>query len=73
MSTPDDVARHGAIQLHFPGMGPAVGGRYRNRNTGHVASVISVAQRRYGWVTIRVAGETQTIRLDRFERIFQRI
>lgn len=60
-------------QLLLPGVGPVVGERWRNRNTGSIAVVLGVEQRRHGWVTIRILGEQQTITLATLERVFERV
>lgn len=60
-------------QLVMPGMGPCAGERYRNRNTGTICAVVGIAQRHYGWVTVRMMGQEQVLRLDRFLRTFERI
>lgn len=63
---------HGT-QLTFPGLGPAVGDRYRNRNTGTICAVLGIEQRRGAWVTVRILGETQALTLATFEKQFERI
>ena len=60
-------------QLPLPGLGPMEGERYRNRATGTLATVVRVDQRRYGWVTVRIRGGEQTLRLDSFLAHFLRI
>lgn len=60
-------------QLAIDGLGPIVGERYRNRNTGTICAVTSVEQRRQGWVTVRMHGAPQTLRLATFLRQFARI
>lgn len=61
----------GGEQLTLPGMGPAAGSRWRNRNTGSIVTVLAVTQARYGWVTIRTPAGPGTITLARFERAFE--
>lgn len=73
MSTPDDRPVIHPGQEHLPGMGPAAGERYRNRNTGSIVTVLANTQRRYGWVTIRVAGTVQDVTVASFERHFERM
>lgn len=73
MSAANPLPRIDPGQLSLLPGDPVVGDRWRNVNTGHICAVESVAQRRYGWVTIRVLEDRQTIRLDRFLRNFARI
>ena len=53
-------------QPMLPGFGPTVGERYRSRHTGSIATVVKVERRRFAWVTIRVRGEHQTLKLAVF-------
>jgi hypothetical protein len=50
-----------------------VGERWRNRNTGTIATVLGIECRRYGWVTIRTAGTVQPVRIATFFKFFERI
>lgn len=60
-------------QMILIGMGPQSGERYRNRNTGVIATVLDVTQRHYAWVTLRIHGEQSTIPLAQFQRVFARL
>lgn len=60
-------------QLAIPGLGPVVGERWRNRNTGKIAAVANVSQRRYGWVDIRINDGVQTLTVAGFQQYFERI
>ena len=62
-----------AEQLAFPTLGPSVGERWRNNHTGVIVAVVALDQRRYGWVTIRVHGEPQTITTASLLRNFTQI
>lgn len=73
MNVPPPLPRIDPGQLSLLPEDPVVGERWRNRNTGTIVAVESIAQRRYGWVTIRSMGERQTIRHDNFVRFFARI
>lgn len=58
-------------QLQLHALGPTPGERWRNKNTRGIVTVLSVDQRSYCWVTMRVAGTVQTLTLARFERAFE--
>lgn len=73
MNTPPPLPRIDPGQLSLLPEDPVVGDRWRNLNTGSIVAVEGIAQRRYGWITIRVLGERQTIRYDNFVRHFARI
>ena len=60
-------------QLTLPGLGPEVGEQWRRKDGKAIASVISTAQRRHGWVTVRIHGKPQTLKLATFERQFERV
>lgn len=60
-------------QLALLGLGPTVGDRYRNKNTGAICTVLYTEQRKYNWVTIRIHGESATLTLARFVEVFVRI
>lgn len=60
-------------QQMLPGMGPMAGERYRQRNTGAIAAVIRIDQRRYGWITVRIHGQEGEVRTDRFLEYYERI
>ena len=60
-------------QMMLSGYGPAVGERWRNRSTGAICAVLAIDQCHYAWVTIRLHGEPSMLRLDRFERYYERI
>lgn len=60
-------------QETLPGMGPGVGERWRNVNTGTIVTVLGCRQARYSWVTLRIHGEQQEITLAAFNRTFVRI
>lgn len=49
---------------------PAPGQRWRNVNTGSLVTILKTEQRRFAWVTIRVAGSTQTVTLANFLKHF---
>lgn len=49
---------------------PAPGQRWRNVNTGSICAILKVEQRRFAWVTIRIAGSTQTVTLSNFLKHF---
>jgi hypothetical protein len=72
MKEPDHVKLGADEQLPLIDLGPIVGERWQNRHTGTIVAVHGVEQRKYGWVTIRVYGNLQTIAiaklLDNFER-----
>ena len=57
----------------LPGMGPVVGDRWQSNATTVICTVLSLTQRRHGWVTVRIRGEEQTLRVDRFLAHFHRI
>lgn len=61
----------GGEQLQLLGLGPLLGGRYRNVNTGKVVTVLEVIARLRTWVTIRTPAGPQTITLASFERHFE--
>lgn len=58
-------------QLSIDGLGPVIGGRYRHRKLRSVAIVLSIEQRRKGWVTFRVLGGEQTTLIASFLRNFE--
>lgn len=60
----------GNDQLSLLGEIPAPGQRWRNVNTGSICAILKVEQRRFAWVTIRVAGSTQTVTLSNFLKHF---
>lgn len=60
-------------QLMFDALGPQVGERWRSRVTSTICAVIDVTQRRHCWVTVRIRGAEQTLRLDRFLANFERM
>jgi hypothetical protein len=60
-------------QLVLPGLGPNVGERWRNRNTGKIAAVVAVNQRRYGWVDVRINDGIQTLTAAGFQQHFTRV
>ena len=53
-------------QQMLPGLGPVAGDRYRSRHTNSICTVLATTQRRYAWVTVRVRGEQQTLKLAVF-------
>lgn len=57
----------------LPGLGPEVGQRYRNRHTDAIAVVLNTSQRRHGWVTLRIYGSEQTIKISKLEEHFELI
>lgn len=71
MRAVDGEPEIGAEQWILPGLGPALGSRWRNRNTRSIVTVLAVDQRRFGWVTIRTLAGPATITLARFERAFE--
>jgi hypothetical protein len=62
-----------STQLALPGLGPSVGERWRNRNTGTIVAILGVKQSRHGWVTIRHGGGEQTIKIATLQRTFELI
>lgn len=52
---------------------PLAGQRWRSKITGNIACVLQVFAARYTWVTIRIHGDEQTIRLDNFLKAFKRL
>ena len=58
-------------QTAIDGLGPVLGGHYRQCQTGTMATVTGVARRRYDWVTIRIHGVEQTIKTSTFLRIYE--
>lgn len=70
MKFADGEPEVGGEQLQVDTLGPPIGGRYHNRNTGTIVTVLQVNQARHAWVTIRVLGVSQTMPLARFERAF---
>jgi hypothetical protein len=70
VSAPSERSPLDAEQLTLPGLSPAAGSRWRNRNTGSIAAVLRVDQRHKGWLTMRIAGSEQTVTVASFLRHF---
>lgn len=68
---PDQLPLLDPGQGMLPGLGPVVGDRWCSIHTNTIATVLSIAQRRYGWVTLRIRGEHQTLRIDKFLEHFE--
>jgi len=67
----DPLITDPGVTAMLPGMGPQPGDRYKNRAINLHAVVLSINQRRYCWVSIRVNGQAQELRLDEFERYWR--
>jgi hypothetical protein len=59
------------VTMTLPGMGPEIGSRHKSRKANVYCTVMSVQQRRYCWITVRVHGESREIRLDEFQMYWQ--
>lgn len=73
MSTPEPMVQIHPGQGMLPTMGPTVGDRYKSNASSTICTVVGLAQRRYGWVTVRIRGENQELRIDNFLAHFTRI
>lgn len=70
MTVPEGEPPLGPEQLSLLDAVPKSGERWRNVNTGSIAAILTSEQRRYGWVTIRIAGSVQTLTIANFLRHF---
>lgn len=73
MTGPTDSPTEPAIgddQLSLLPADPQPGERWTNVNTHSVAVILKSEQRRYGWVTIRIAGSVQVVTIANFHRHF---
>lgn len=68
---PEPIDDNGVCAL--PGLGPVPGDRYKNRAVNVFATVVAVEQRRHCWVLVRFSGREEEMRLDQFERYWQRL
>lgn len=73
MSAPTGTAYIDPGQMLIPGLGPNVGERYRNVNTGSLAAVVGIRQGHFQWVSIRTPAGEAEITMARFLAVFERI